>query len=74
MARFIFFINSSNKYLLNTSPVPGTVLGARIQRKHEKWGLKPQGLDVEDGSDTRKQTRKHWVDRAVGGDPWQHLP
>lgn len=29
MARFILFINSVHKYLLNTSSVPGTVLGAR---------------------------------------------
>lgn len=29
MARFILFINSFNKYFLNTSSVPGTMLGAR---------------------------------------------
>lgn len=58
-ARSVLFLNSINKYLLNTNCVPGTVLGAGIpigNKGNEVSILKD--LSGEDGPNTRKQTHK----------------
>lgn len=59
MARFVLFINSINKYLLNTKCVPSTVPSAGIptQNKGNEVSLL-KGLNGEDGLNIRKQIHK----------------